>query len=33
MLQVTFKTEFVSTLARLTKERTGKDLKLHFDEM
>jgi hypothetical protein len=31
--QITFKTEFVTSLARLVKERTAKDLKLHFDEM
>jgi hypothetical protein len=31
--QITFKTEFVTSLVRLVKEKTGKDLKLHFDEM
>ena len=33
LFQLTFKTEFVTSLARLVKEKTGKDLKLHFDEM
>ena len=32
-LEIPLKTEFVTSLAKLTKEKTGKDLKIVFDDV